>query len=240
MASRLPCTALRALLVSHSFQALAYGTKLRLRASQLGCCIHSEPPSRRLPPTTAAAQAVTVTEQRGSRERESHDDRNVTRSIDSQFRIRDHGIDRSFRLTRRERCGGGYLLDEISPVIAAYAAIASRGHEDPSSLGPFRTEVHDLRPSECGEEEPNEEAAANSRRCIAQCDSGETFNRKRNEDPIAALDRAQCRNPPIGMRKSPNATNNSSSSELTVRSYFPCDSNLAFQPRRGDRSDPSR
>jgi len=141
---------------------LAYGTKLRLRASQLGCCIHSEPPSRRLPPTTAAAQAVTVTEQRGSRERESHDDRNVTRSIDSQFRIRDHGIDRSFRLTRRERCGGGYLLDEISPVVAAYTNIASRGHEDPSSLGPFRTEIHDLRPSECGEEEPNEEAAANS------------------------------------------------------------------------------
>ena len=42
--------------------AIVYGTKLRLRASQLGCCIHSGsgPPSRRLPPMTAAAQAVTA------------------------------------------------------------------------------------------------------------------------------------------------------------------------------------
>src|SRR2546421_4361726 len=149
MASRLPCKALRALLVSHSFPSLG----LWNQASP------SREPAWMLHPlrkrTTVAAPAADDgsgpgghgTEQRGSRQRESHDNRNVTRSIDSRFRIRDHGIDPPFRLGRREPCGGGYLLDEISPVIAAYAAMAGGGHEDSSSLGPFRAEIHVLRSS---------------------------------------------------------------------------------------------
>src|SRR5205085_9320716 len=100
MASRLPCKALRALLVSHSFPSLG----LWNQASP------SREPARMLHPlrkrTTVAAPAADDgsrpgghgTEQRGSRERESHDDRNVTRSIDSQFRIRDRRIDPPFRL----------------------------------------------------------------------------------------------------------------------------------------------
>ena len=83
--------------------------------------------------------------QRGSRQGERHDDGAATGSSDRCFRIGDGRIHPPLGIGSRLAGSRSHLLDEITLVVVAYAAMARGGHQNAAGLGPLRTEIYILR-----------------------------------------------------------------------------------------------
>ena len=86
-------------------------------------------------------------EQRGSRRRESQGYGTAARSSDRSLGIGGGGVEPSLGVGRGKPGGRTHLLNEISPVLTAYAVMARGRQQNAAGLGALRTDIYIWRPS---------------------------------------------------------------------------------------------